>query len=327
MKNLLLLSLFASLLFTNISAQTVQTETKAETKTRLATAMPKIFVAPTYDGFHNFISAALLENKLKIKVTTDDGAADYIIVCSSAKGQNKWYDTWFGTEKDRNQGSMKVIRVSDKTVVWASASGDKSFWFSGLKDMGQEKVANRLARKLRSDWPQLASGAPDASLDTQAKKTNVADILGSEASVPKASATASSPQTAEEYSQKGIKEFSEQHYVNAELAFREAVKLAPLVAAYHFNLATALNIRGKLDEAEQEAELATRLDPNQETYKKGLEVIRNNRSPKAAQSVSNGASNSSGDTASGDGNKTVHVNGYTKADGTHVDSYNRSAPH
>jgi abortive infection bacteriophage resistance protein len=62
---------------------------------------------------------------------------------------NKWSDTIFGKEKDRNQGSIKVINRKDKTVVFAAASGDKSFWFSGMKKTGQKKVAQRLADKLK----------------------------------------------------------------------------------------------------------------------------------------------------------------------------------
>jgi hypothetical protein len=74
-----------------------------------------------------------------VLITTSEEMADYVIVSTSEKGSNKWYDTVSGVEKDRNQGSMKVIRVSDKTVVWARAAGDMSFWLVELKIWGKRK--------------------------------------------------------------------------------------------------------------------------------------------------------------------------------------------
>lgn len=248
-------------------------------KTRSITTKPKMFIAPTQDGFGNFISAALLENKVPVDVTVSEETADYIIVSSSAKGQNKWYDTVFGTEKDRNQGSMKVIRVSDQTVVWASASGDKSFWFGGIKNMGQAKVANRLARKMKDDLAKLLVADENKSVTSEDRKALAAKILEKE--IPGRTKTTSSQEkplvSAEDYNQKGVELFQQSKYTEAETAFREAVRLEPYNAAYHHNLGTALNIQNKLDEAEKEIELATRLAPNDETYKKGLQVVRANK--------------------------------------------------
>ncbi|MGI8786804.1 MAG: tetratricopeptide repeat protein [Pyrinomonadaceae bacterium] len=284
--NAIVLTSFLCVFQVNIFAQNATENTKQEqvstvsTKIRNTATKPKIFIAPTQDGFGNFISAALLENKVPVQITASEEAADYIIVSSSAKGQNKWYDTVFGTEKDRNQGSIKVIRVSDKTVVWASASGDKSFWFSEFKSMGQSKVANRLARKLKGDLPKiLLADEGKTTATTQDKKAQVAEILGQETpeSIKAASGAIKPTLNAEGYNQNGVGLFQQNKYAEAETAFREAVRLEPYNAAYHHNLGTALNAQSKLDEAEKEIELATRLSPNEETYKKGLEVVRANK--------------------------------------------------
>lgn len=263
---------------TNAAQQEQSSVTPA--KSRVNAGKPRMYIAPTQDGFGNFISAALLENKVPVLITTSEEMADYIIVSSSAKGSNKWYDTVFGTEKDRNQGSMKVIRVSDKTVVWAGASGDKSFWFSEFRSMGQLKVAKRLARKLKDDLPKILLDGANQTVANQDKKSQAAEILEKE--IPGRTKTVPSEAkplvNAEDYNQKGVELFQQNKHAEAEVAFREAVRLEPYKAAYHHNLGTALNAQSKLDEAETEVELATRLAPNEEIYKKGLEVIRANKS-------------------------------------------------
>lgn len=113
---------------------------------------PKVFIAPMEEGFDGFITAALIKNKVPVSITTDESQADYIITGGAVKGQNKWYDTVFGAERDRNQGSIKLLKVSDKTIVWAGSAGDRSVWWGAAKRGGQSKVANRLARLLKKDY-------------------------------------------------------------------------------------------------------------------------------------------------------------------------------
>ena len=119
------------------------TQTKAQTK---------VFIAPMEENFNDFIAAALIKNNVPVVITTDDSSAEYIITGGAVKGQNKWYDTVFGAERDRNQGSIKLLRQSDKTIVWAGAEGDKSFWWGAMKRGGQSKVANRLARSMKKEF-------------------------------------------------------------------------------------------------------------------------------------------------------------------------------
>lgn len=115
-------------------------------------SQPKIFVAPMEEGFDSFIAAALIKNKVPVLITTIETEAEFIITGQAVKGQNKWYDTVFGAERDRNQGSLKLLKVSDKSIVWAASAGDRSLWWGAWKRGGQSKIANRLARQLKKEF-------------------------------------------------------------------------------------------------------------------------------------------------------------------------------
>lgn len=241
---------------------------------------PRFYVAPAQDGFANFLSAAFLENRLPIQVTVDEAMADYIVVGSSAKGQNKWYDTVFGVEKDRNQGSIKIIRVWDKVIIWASASGDKSFWFSEFKSMGQSKVANRLARKLKKDLVQILAASDSVPPPGFDRKAQSSEILRKEAGGNNRAffnTSGSDGTNAESHNLTGVTQFQQANYVGAEVSFRQATIREPQNASYHYNLGTALNAMGFSIEAEKEIELATRLAPTEEVYRKNLDLLRNTR--------------------------------------------------
>ena|SRR5688572_18739409 len=110
---------------------------------------PKVFVAPMENGFDAFVTAALVREKVPVVIVTDEALADYIITGVAVKGSNKWYDTFFDKGKDRNQGSITVLYRAEKTVAWAGAAGDRSFWFASIKKTGFQKVAGRLAHRMR----------------------------------------------------------------------------------------------------------------------------------------------------------------------------------
>lgn len=138
-----------------LSSETLIAQTTANsagTSVSSTSSLPKVFIAPMEEGFDSFVSAALIKNKVPVDITTDEKTADFVIVGQAVKGQNKWYDTVFGAERDRNQGSLKMIRVTDKSVVWAGAEGDRSVWWGAMKRGGQAKVANRLARSLKKEF-------------------------------------------------------------------------------------------------------------------------------------------------------------------------------
>ena len=106
---------------------------------------PKVFITPMEGGFHNFIAASLISEKVPVSISAGEEGADFIITGSAVQGTNKWYDTIFGGERDRNQGSIQMVRVSDKTIVWAGSQGDRGMFARS----GQKKVAERLAKALR----------------------------------------------------------------------------------------------------------------------------------------------------------------------------------
>lgn len=103
------------------------------------------------NAFDSFITAALVREKVPVVIVTDEALADYVITGVAVKGSNKWYDTLFDKGKDRNQGSITVLRRTDKTVAWAGAAGDRSFWFASIKKTGLQKVAGRLAHRMRQE--------------------------------------------------------------------------------------------------------------------------------------------------------------------------------
>ena len=113
----------------------------------------RFYVAPMEEGFDGLISALMLEKKLPLTITADENLADFIVVGATNKGTQKWYDTVFGSgyERDRNQGSIRVIRVRDKTVIWAAQKGDRSLWWGALKKGGKRKVAERLVNDMKGD--------------------------------------------------------------------------------------------------------------------------------------------------------------------------------
>ena len=113
----------------------------------------RFFVAPMEEGFDGLISALMLERKLPVSIVADENLADFIVVGSTNKGTHKWYDTVFGSgyERDRNQGSIRVIRVRDKTVIWGAQKGDRSLWWGALKKGGKRKVAERLVNEMKDD--------------------------------------------------------------------------------------------------------------------------------------------------------------------------------
>lgn len=114
--------------------------------------LPKVYIPPMEENFDTFLTTAFLRNKLPITVVLEEENADFVIAGASVKGPNKWSDTVFGVERDRTQGSFKLIRVADMSIVWAGTAGDKTVFFSMFRKGGHEKVAERIARKLKKEY-------------------------------------------------------------------------------------------------------------------------------------------------------------------------------
>lgn len=91
-----------------------------------------------------------MKKNVPLTITTDESAADYILTGGSIKADDKWYHTVFNG-KDKNEGSVQLISVKDKTLVWAGEAGDRSLWWGNLKRGGQRKVADRIVSKMKHD--------------------------------------------------------------------------------------------------------------------------------------------------------------------------------
>jgi len=110
----------------------------------------RLFVSSMQGNLDGFISAEIVKKKLPVGLTTEESTADYVLTGSSIKADDKWYHVAFGG-KDKNEGNVALIRVKDKTVVWAGEAGDRSMWLGGWKRGGERKVADRIVSKMKQD--------------------------------------------------------------------------------------------------------------------------------------------------------------------------------
>lgn len=110
----------------------------------------KIFIAPMEGNLHPFLAAEIVKKKVPVTVVTEEKDAEFILTGASIKGDDKWYHTVFGG-KDKNEGSVQLISVAEKTMVWAGEAGDRSLWWGMLSRGGQRKVADRIISKMKKD--------------------------------------------------------------------------------------------------------------------------------------------------------------------------------
>src|SRR5689334_11125478 len=85
----------------------------------------KIYIAKMEGGLEGFIATEILKKKLPVTIVTEDKDADFVMVGTSIRGDDKWYHTVFGG-KDKNEGNVQLLSVKEKTVVWAGEAGDRS---------------------------------------------------------------------------------------------------------------------------------------------------------------------------------------------------------
>ena len=108
----------------------------------------KVFIAPMEGNLNPFIAAEIIKKKLPIVIVTEEKDAEYILAGASIKGDDRWYHTVFGG-KDKNEGSVQLLNVKERTMVWAGEAGDRSLWWGNLKRGGQRKVADRIVSKMK----------------------------------------------------------------------------------------------------------------------------------------------------------------------------------
>jgi hypothetical protein len=99
---------------------------------------------------HPFLAAEIIKKKIPVIVVTEEKDAEFILTGASIKGDDKWYHSVFGG-KDKNEGSVQLISVKGKTLVWAGEAGDRSMLWGGWARGGQRKVADRIISKMKKD--------------------------------------------------------------------------------------------------------------------------------------------------------------------------------
>jgi hypothetical protein len=97
-------------------------------------AGPTIFIEPMQGDLHPFIAAEIVKKKLPVVIVTERKNADYVLVGSFIKGDDN--------------GSVQLLNVKDKTLVWAGEANDRSMF---LGRGGQSKVADRIINKMKND--------------------------------------------------------------------------------------------------------------------------------------------------------------------------------
>lgn len=110
----------------------------------------KVFVAQMDGDFHDLLGTEIVKRKLPVSVVTDETAADYIITGKVSKSGDKWYNSALGG-KDAKEGSVRMISVKDKSIVWVGEAGDKGVLWGSLSRNGQGKMAERLVAKMKKD--------------------------------------------------------------------------------------------------------------------------------------------------------------------------------
>ena len=111
----------------------------------------KIFIEPMQGDLHPFIAAEIVKKKLPVVVVTERKNAEYILAGSFIiKGDDKRNRTALGVT-DKNQGSVQLLNLKDKTLVWAGEADDRSMFLGGWSRGGQSKVADRIINKMKKD--------------------------------------------------------------------------------------------------------------------------------------------------------------------------------
>jgi hypothetical protein len=109
-----------------------------------------IFIEPMQGDLHPFIAAEIVKKKLPVVIVTERKNAEYVLAGSFIKGDDKWNRSALGVT-DKNQGSVQLLNVKDKTLVWAGEADDRSLFLGGWSRGGQSKVAGRIINKMKND--------------------------------------------------------------------------------------------------------------------------------------------------------------------------------
>ena len=109
----------------------------------------KLFVAPMDGGLDGFLRAELMKQKVPVILVSSEDGAEFILTGEAQERKSGWSEGWLTTKKDNSTGSVTLLSVSDKSIIWAEEAGDRSLMMGGLSRGGPRKVASRIAGKLK----------------------------------------------------------------------------------------------------------------------------------------------------------------------------------
>jgi hypothetical protein len=155
----------------------------------------KVYIAPMEGDLHTFLAAEIVKKKVPIVVVVEEEEADFVMTGGNFKtGEGKWFDVMFGAVKDKNEGSVQLISVAQRALVWAGEAGDRSLWWGALARGGTRKVAGRIIGRLKHDFDKginlpLDTGLP-ASREPITRRESLAIRSSAEPPRPEAPSTA-----------------------------------------------------------------------------------------------------------------------------------------
>lgn len=110
---------------------------------------PSLYIAPMEGNLDGFIATEIIKQKIPVRVVMEEKGAQYIMVGTSIKADDHWYNVAFGGGKDKNEGNVRLLEVSTKRMIWAGEAGDRSLFGAAWRRGGERKVADRIIRQLK----------------------------------------------------------------------------------------------------------------------------------------------------------------------------------
>lgn len=106
-------------------------------------------------GLHPFIAAELVKQHVPVTLVTDENQADCELKAVSETQDSLWHSGimhigWMvHYDKDKVEGTLEIIDLSNHQIVWAAAAGDRSLIFGDYRRSGNRKVAARIVKQLK----------------------------------------------------------------------------------------------------------------------------------------------------------------------------------
>jgi hypothetical protein len=107
----------------------------------------RVFIDRMENNLDGLIASEILKQRVPMVIVVEQRDADYIIISASITADGQWYHSG----KNKSEGTVQLLSVKEKSLVWEGEAGDRSVWFGNLKPREQRKVADRLIKKMKKD--------------------------------------------------------------------------------------------------------------------------------------------------------------------------------